>query len=317
MSDMKENQPHCGYVAIIGRPNVGKSTLLNHLIQQKISITSKKPQTTRHQILGIRTVGHQQIIYIDTPGLHQDAHRALNRYMNRAATSVIFDMNLILFVVDGLHWTPDDEWALKKITHAECPVILVVNKVDKIAEKEALLPYLQTLNQKREFAVTIPLCAKSKEDAHRLEAIITHYLPEGPFIFPEDQMTDKSQRFLAAEIIREKLMRHLGQELPYDIAVEIEEFKEDARSLGSTKSIENKNKKKKKTLFRISAVIYVQRPGQKKIVIGDGGAQLKEIGQKARLDMEKLFEHRIFLTLWVKVKRGWADNERSLKSLGF
>ncbi len=286
-------QTYCGYIAIIGRPNVGKSTLLNHLIQQKISITSRKPQTTRHQILGIRTLKQFQMIYVDTPGLHQHTPRALNRAMNRAASRALHDVDLILFMSDGLHWTTDDEWALKKVIRAKAPALLIVNKVDKLAEKSSLLPHLNTLSQKHAFSEVIPLSAKSSEDVARLENIIATYLPEAEFIFPEDQITDRSELFLAAEIIREKLMRHLGQELPYDTAVDIEEYK-----------IEKTSRKK---LLRISAVIYVNKAGQKKIVIGEGGERLKIIGQKSRLDMEKLFGHKIFLTLWVKVKSGWAD----------
>jgi GTP-binding protein Era len=293
----------CGYIAIIGRPNVGKSTLLNHLIQQKISITSKKPQTTRQRILGIKTSAHQQMIYVDTPGLHQNAHRALNRYMNRAATSSVFDVDLILFLVDGLHWTSDDEWALKKIEHVKAPVILVVNKIDKISDKTSLLPHLEILNKKRKFIEVVPLIAKSNQDAEMLEEIITHYLPEKEFAFDADQITDRTERFMAAEIIREKLMRHLGQELPYDLTVEIEEYKVEQQVTRS--------------LLRISAVIYVEKPGQKIIVIGEKGERLKMVGEKARLDMEKLFGEKVFLQLWVKVKRGWSDSERSLQSLGF
>ncbi len=300
---MNKVKKRCGHIAIIGRPNVGKSTLLNHLIQQKISITSKKPQTTRQRILGIKTVDHQQMIYVDTPGIHQDAPRALNRYMNRTASSAVFDVDLILFVVDGLQWWPDDEWTLKKITHATAPVILVVNKIDKISDKTSLLPHLETLSQKYKFAEVVPLIAKSNQDAEMLEKIIMNYLPKGEFVFDEDQLTDRSEKFLAAEIIREKLMRHLGQELPYDLTVEIEEYKVEQQAT--------------RLLLRISAVIYVEKPGQKIIVIGEKGERLKTVGEKARLDMEKLFGNKVFLRLWVKVKKGWSDDERSLQSLGF
>lgn len=301
---MNQSKKQCGYIAIIGRPNVGKSTLLNHLIQQKISITSKKPQTTRHRILGIKTSEYQQMIYVDTPGLHQNAHRMLNRYMNRAAVGAVFDVNLILFVVDGLHWLPDDEWALKKIEHVTAPVILIVNKVDKIPEKSQLLPHLEMLSKKRVFIEIMPMSAKSNQDVEALEKIIKNYLPENKFIFSPDQLTDRSERFLAAEIIREKLMRHLGQELPYDLTVEIEEYKE-------------KKNKNGKTVLHISAIIYVEKSGQKMIVIGESGERLKLVGEKARIDMEKLFGDKVFLKLWVKVKRGWSDDERSLQSFGF
>jgi GTP-binding protein Era len=300
---MSKVKKRCGHIAIIGRPNVGKSTLLNHLIQQKISITSKKPQTTRQRILGIKTVGRDQMIYVDTPGIHQAAPRALNRYMNRAATSAVFDVDLILFVVDGLHWMPDDEWVLKKIEHATVPVMLVVNKIDKISDKTSLLPHLETLSKKYKFAEVVPLIAKSNQDAQMLEKIIMSYLPQGEFIFDEDQLTDRSERFLAAEIIREKLMRQLGQELPYDLTVAIEEYKAEQQAT--------------RILLHISAVIYVEKQGQKIIVIGEKGAGLKAVGEKARLDMEKLFGNKVFLKLWVKVKRGWADDERGLQGLGF
>jgi GTPase len=300
---MKQNKTRCGYVAIIGRPNVGKSTLLNHLIGQKLSITSRKPQTTRHRILGIKTTVHQQIIYVDTPGLHQAAGRALNRYMNRAAGSAIHDVDVVLFVVEAMRWTDDDEWVLKKIQHVEAPIILVVNKIDKIADKSRLLPILEQLSAKRAFASVVPICAKVATDVGVLEHEIEKYLPENAFVYPPDQFTDRSERFLAAEIIREKLMRGLGQELPYDLTVEIEQFKLE--------------KTPKKSVLHISAVIYVEKAGQKAIVIGEHGERLKAIGTKSRLDMEKLFQQKVFLQLWVKVKSGWADDEKSLRNLGF
>ncbi len=290
---------HCGQVAIVGRPNVGKSTLLNNLIGQKLSITSRKPQTTRHRILGIKTTEAAQIIYVDTPGLHQDIRNALNRQMNRTANSVIFDVSVILFVVEGVYWNEDDDWILKKVERATAPVILVVNKVDKIADKALLLPHLQKLAEKAQFAQIIPMCARKESDIQKLEKIIIEYLPEGVAQFPADQITDLSERFFAAEIIREKIMRYLGQELPYATTVEIEEFKED------------------KGLLRIAAVIYVDKPGQKAIVIGAQGERLKQIGKEARLDMQQLFSAKIFLQLWVKVKQGWADDEKSLRSLGY
>jgi GTPase len=290
---------HCGFVSILGRPNVGKSTLLNHLVGQKLSITSRKPQTTRHRLLGIKTMDDAQIIYVDTPGLHQPSGHALNRYMVRAATSAIADVNLILFVVESLRWTEDDEWALKKIERAQCPVILIVNKVDKIADKKRLLPFLETLNQKRNFADVMPLSAKKADDMRALQEVIINYLPEGIALFPEEQISDRSERFFAAEIIREKLMRSLGQEVPYALTVEIEEFKLE------------------KELLRIAAIIYVDKPGQKSIVVGTKGEVLKKVGQGARLDMQKMFGHKIFLQLWVKVKSGWSDDEKSLQSLGY
>lgn len=296
---MVENESRCGYVAIIGRPNVGKSTLLNAILGQKISITSRRPQTTRHRILGIQTIGHSQAVYVDTPGLHLGGKRAMNRYMNRTASSVLGEVDVVVFVVEGLRWTNEDEHVLTLLTAVKVPVILVVNKVDQIADKKALLPHLQVLAAKRDFAAVIPLSAKSKDNVAALEQVVLERLPVSEPFFPEDQITDKSERFLAAELIREKLTRRLGEELPYALTVEIQEFKDEDG------------------LLRISATIWVERPGQKKIVIGKGGTVLKEVGQKARLDMEKLFGHKVFLQLWVKVKEGWADDERALRSLGY
>lgn len=296
---MVENESRCGYVAIVGRPNVGKSTLLNAILGQKISITSRRPQTTRHRILGIQTIGHSQAVYVDTPGLHLGGKRAMNRYMNRTAASVLGEVDVVVFVVEGLRWTNEDEHVLKLLTAVKVPVILVVNKVDQIVDKKALLPHLQVLAAKRDFAAVIPLSAKSKDNVAALEQNVLERLPVSEPFFPEDQITDKSERFLAAELIREKLTRRLGEELPYALTVEIQEFKDE------------------NGLLRISATIWVERPGQKKIVIGKGGTVLKEVGQKARLDMEKLFGHKVFLQLWVKVKEGWADDERALRSLGY
>ncbi|MDF3054423.1 MAG: GTPase Era [Gammaproteobacteria bacterium] len=280
-----------GHVAIIGRPNVGKSTLLNHLIGQKLCITSEKPQTTRHTILGVKTTDDFQIIYVDTPGIHKKTPRLLNRHMNRAATGVIFDVDLILFVVDSLEWTEDDDLVCKKLTNVTCPVILVVNKVDKIPQKSLLFPHLTSLSEKFNFEKIIPLCARKETDIKMLEKILVALIPKASQIFPSDQLTDRSERFFAAEIIREKLMRQLGQELPYATTVEIENFKDD------------------NGLLRISAVIYVDKEGQKRIVIGEKGERLKKIGTHARLDMEKMFDEKVFLQLWVKVKSGWADEE--------
>lgn len=296
---MINSESRCGYVAIIGRPNVGKSTLLNAILGQKISITSRRPQTTRHRILGIKTIGDSQAVYVDTPGLHLGGKRAMNRYMNRAAASVLDEVDVVVFVVEGLRWTDEDEHALRLLAPIKVPVILVVNKVDQISDKKALLPHLQALATKRDFAAVIPLSAKNRDNVAALEQTVLDRLPVSEPFFPEDQITDKSERFLAAELIREKLTRRLGEELPYALTVEIQGFKDEGG------------------LLRISATIWVERPGQKKIVIGKGGTVLKDVGQKARLDMEKLFGHKVFLQLWVKVKEGWADDERALRSLGY
>ncbi|WP_297924586.1 GTPase Era [uncultured Agitococcus sp.] len=289
----------CGFVAIVGRPNVGKSTLLNHLLGQKLSITSRKPQTTRHKIVGIVTENNVQAIYVDTPGMHKREPRAINRLMNQAAQSALKDVDLILFVVDGLKWTPDDELVLEKLAKVDTPVILVLNKVDTVTDKAALLPHLEILNQKRHFSEVIPLSALRGHNLSTLHDIVGRYLPYAPPMYAEDQITDRSQRFLAAEMIREKIMRQMGDEVPYDLMVQIDQFKIEGR------------------LYRIDATILVERDGQKAIVIGEGGQKLKTIGQAARLDMEKLFDSKVMLTLWVKVKGGWSDDERALKSLGY
>lgn len=289
----------CGFVAIVGRPNVGKSTLLNHLLGQKLSITSRKPQTTRHKIVGIVTENNVQAIYVDTPGMHKREPRAINRLMNQAAQSALKDVDLILFVVDGLKWTPDDDLVLEKLAKVDTPVILIVNKVDTLTDKAVLLPYLESLNQKRHFSEVIPLSALRGHNLASLHDIVGRYLPYAPPMYGEDQITDRSQRFLASEMIREKIMRQMGDEVPYDLMVQIDQFKIEGR------------------LYRIDATILVERDGQKAIVIGEGGQKLKTIGKAARLDMEKLFDSKVMLTLWVKVKGGWSDDERALKSLGY
>ena len=289
----------CGYVAIVGRPNVGKSTLLNHLLGQKISITSRKPQTTRHQVLGIKTEDNHQIIFVDTPGLHKDAGKAINRYMNRAASAAIRDVDLVVFVVDRTAWTEEDSIVLEQIEQSGLPTMLVVNKIDLLADKTELLPHLQSLAAKAEFSAILPVSALRQHNVDALEAQILTLLPESGHFFPEDQITDRSQRFLAAEIVREKIMRQLGDELPYSIAVEIEEFAQEGQVL------------------HISAVIFVERTGQKRILIGDKGSRLRSIGMDARRDMEGLFDSKVMLRLWVKVKSGWSDDERALRSLGY
>tara|TARA_R110002110_G_scaffold406421_1_gene626339 strand:- start:151434 stop:152330 length:897 start_codon:yes stop_codon:yes gene_type:complete len=293
------DQQRCGYVAIVGRPNVGKSTLLNHILGQKISITSRKPQTTRHQVLGIKTEHNHQIIFVDTPGLHKEGVKAINRYMNRAASSAIRDVDLVVFVVDRTAWTDEDEMVLEQIIQAARPVLLVINKVDLLADKSALLPHLETLSQKADFVAVLPVSALQKHNIEALEREIVKRLPQSTYFFPEEQITDRSQRFLAAEIVREKIMRQLGEELPYAITVEIEEFASD------------------EDILHISAVIFVERKGQKKILIGEKGARLRSIGTDARRDMELLFDSKVMLRLWVKVKTGWSDDERALRSLGY
>jgi GTPase len=289
----------CGYVAIVGRPNVGKSTLLNHILGQKLSITSRKPQTTRHRILGIVTRGKTQTVYVDTPGIHGEERKAINRYMNRAASAALKDVDLVLFVVDGLKWSPDDDLVMSKVKASALPVMLVINKVDEVTDKEALLPRITELTQQHGFVEVVPVSALRGHNVDRLQELVAARLPLSPPFFPEDQITDRSSRFLAAEIVREKVMRQLGDEVPYEITVEIEEFKQEGK------------------LKRISALILVERDGQKAIVIGDGGQRLKRIGMDARIDMEKMFGGKVMLSLWVKVKGGWSDDERALKSLGY
>jgi GTP-binding protein Era len=289
----------CGYVAIVGRPNVGKSTLLNHLLGQKISITSRKPQTTRHRVIGIKTEADHQIIFVDTPGLHKDAEKAINRYMNRTASAAIRDVDLVVFVVDRTAWTEEDAMVLEQIRQGGLPCLLVVNKVDLLEDKASLLPHLQMLAAKAEFAAILPVSALRRHNVAELEREILKFLPVSGHFFPEDQITDRSQRFLASEIVREKIMRQLGEEIPYAITVEIEEFALDG------------------DVLHISALIFVERKGQKKILVGEGGARLRSIGTDARRDMELLFDSKVMLRLWVKVKSGWSDDERALRSLGY
>jgi len=296
---MTEETFKCGYIAIIGRPNVGKSTLLNHILGLKLSITSRKPQTTRHQIMGVKTVDKGQFIFVDTPGIHSGGNRAINRYMNRAASSVIHDVDVILFIVQSLKWTDEDQLVLNKLEQVDAPVILLVNKVDQVADKDKLLPFISEISEKYKFENVVPISAQRGDNLDQLEAHLLGLLPENPPFFQNDEFTDRSTRFLAAEIIREKLVRELGNELPYQTTVEIERYKDEEK------------------LTRIHALILVETKGQKIIVIGDKGARLKSIGTKARKDIEELIGRKVFLQLWVKVKSGWSDSETSLKSLGY
>lgn len=297
---MSEEQTYCGFVAIVGRPNVGKSTLLNELLGQKVSITSRKPQTTRHRIMGIHTEGPYQAIYVDTPGLHIEEKRAINRLMNRAASSSIGDVELIIFVVEGTHWTDDDEMVVGKLRDQKRPVLLAINKIDNVTDKTKLLPHIQFLSEKMNFLDVVPLSAEKGINVDTIASIVRKHLPVAEHHFPEDYITDRSQRFMAAEIIREKLMRFLGEELPYSVTVEIERFVTNDRGG-----------------YDINGLILVERDGQKKMVIGNKGAKIKTIGIEARQDMEAMFDAKVHLELWVKVKSGWADDERALRSLGY
>lgn len=294
-----EPMKYCGYVAIVGRPNVGKSTLLNHLLGQKISITSRKPQTTRHNTLGIKTEGDTQLIFVDTPGLHTNQQKAINRYMNRAAESAIRDVDVVVFVVDRNIWTEADERVAEEVIKSNSPIIIAINKLDRLESKSELLPHLQILAKRLPNAKLIPISALLGQQLELLEKAIKLHIPEAVHYFPEDQITDRSQRFLAAELVGEKITRQLGAEVPYEVTVEIESFKYEGK------------------ICHINALILVERDGQKKIIIGEKGARLKKIGQEARLDMERLLETKVMLSLWVKVRRGWSDDDRALRSLGY
>jgi len=299
-ASIPENQ-HCGFVAIVGRPNVGKYTLLNNILGQKISITSRKPQTTRHRIMGVDTEGDYQAIYVDTPGLHIEEKRAINRLMNRAANSSLSDVNLVLFLVDGTHWTEDDEMVLTKLQKANFPVILCVNKVDNVKDRNDVMLHMQAMSERMNFVDVVPISAKLGKNVDVLRKHVREHLPKAVHHFPEEYVTDRSQRFMASEIIREKLMRFTGEELPYSVTVEIERFDYNPDTDG----------------FHINALILVERIGQKKMVIGKNGEKIKTIGREARLDMEELFGRKVYLETWVKVKSGWADDERALRSLGY
>lgn len=290
---------YCGFAAIVGRPNVGKSTLLNQILGKKLSITSNKPQTTRHQILGIKTQGATQVVYVDTPGLHQNGTRAINRYMNRSVVQAMHDVDVVVFVIDCRHWTAEDDLVLSKLEHVTVPIILVINKIDLLEDRKTLLPLIEKLSERKKFAAIIPLAAIKGDNVLALEQEINKFMPECVHYYADDEYTDRPVKFLVAEIVREKLMRSLGDEVPYSISVVIEKFVEGDK------------------LVEIAALIYVERDGQKAIVIGKKGDMLKKIGKEARLDMEKLLDKKVFLQLWVKVKSGWADNDKWLQSLGY
>jgi GTP-binding protein Era len=288
----------CGVIAVVGRPNVGKSTLVNALVGAKVSIVSSKPQTTRHRILGVRTEDDAQFIFADTPGFQTQYRNALNQAMNRAVTQALAEVDVVLWLVEAMKFTPADARVLPLLPRDK-PVILVVNKVDTVADKTALLPYLQSVSGQFDFAEIVPLCAEREKDVQRLPAILKPYLPEGEPWFAEDDVTDRSSRFLAAEIVREKVFRLTGDEIPYAVAVTVESFEEDGE------------------MFRIGAVIWVERDTHKPIVLGKGGEHIKRIASEARQDMEKLFGRKVFLNLWVKVKGGWADDARLIKQFGY
>lgn len=287
-----------GFVALVGRPNVGKSTLLNAMLGQKISIVTSRPQTTRHRVLGISESPEGQIAFVDTPGMHQGHKRALNRAMNRAAGAALGDADLAVFLVEALKWTDEDDMALQRVVRAERPVIAVINKVDRVHPRERLLPYIARLAERASFVTVVPISALRADNLEPLRRAILDALPIGERLYPQGQVTDRSEKFRIAELIREKLTLELVEELPYGIAVELESYAEtdDGR-------------------VEVGAVIWVDREGQKPIVIGAGGERLKRIGRAARLELNHLFERRYHLTLWVKVRENWADDARALKVL--
>ena len=299
MDNEIDNNYRSGYITIIGRPNVGKSTLLNRVLGVHLSITSKKPQTTRHRLLGIKTTASYQAVYVDTPGVQQGYKGAMNRFMNKEATMMLDGVDVVVFMVSALKWTEEDEYVLNLLNNSSIPVILAVNKIDQIADKKRLLPHIEELSLKAKFAEIIPLSASNGKNIDKLETSIVSQLNLSPAYYDEEQLTDKSDRFLAAELIREQLMRLLGQELPYASAVEIEAFEESAK------------------IIKIAALIWVERDNQKSIIIGVKGQQLKEIGTNARRAMQNMFKKKVLVKIWVKVKAGWSNDERALRSLGY
>jgi len=292
---MKNNPTHCGFVALVGRPNVGKSTLLNALLAQKISIISHKPQTTRDQILGIKTTDSLQVIYVDTPGIHMGEDKALNLYMNKLANTSMSDVDVIIFMVDATRFNAEDAQVLNLLAREKKPVILAINKIDMLADTNLVLPLIQKLSLKRDFVDIVPISAKKIDNIAALEEVIAAHMPAGPFLYPKDQTTDKSEKFQISELIREKVIFQTEQEIPYSTYVEIEEIKTSEK------------------LVEINTIIWVERDGQKSILIGKNGERVKKIGTQARLEIEKLLGRKVFLRLWVKVKDNWTDNEKAFK----
>ncbi|MEE4384336.1 MAG: GTPase Era [Pseudomonadales bacterium] len=297
MSDVAPTR--CGYVALVGRPNVGKSTLLNRLVGEKLAITADRPQTTRHALLGIRTEGADQILYVDTPGLHAGERRALNRAMNRSARAAVADVDVVCMVVEAGRWTDGDDLVLELVRRARGAKLLVVNKADRVRPREALLPYLEACAGRAAWDELVPISALKGHNLDRLEACIRARLPEAPHLFEADELTDRSERFLVAELVREKLFRRLGDEVPHQLTVEIERWEDTPRG----------------TL--IHAAVLVEREGQKVIVLGRGGERIREVGIEARRDIERLLDRHVRLELWVKVRGGWSDDARMLRRLGY
>src|SRR6476469_3654396 len=307
MTDLPSH--HAGHVAVIGRPNVGKSTLVNALVGFKISITSSRPQTTRHRLLGIATFPHGQLLLVDTPGLHREQKRAMNRWMNRAARGALEGVDAAVLVIEAGRWDDEDTLAYDALKEAGVPVVLAVNQVDRIKDKTALLPFLAKVAGERDFAAVHPISALKRKGLEALVDDLLKLVPEQEALYGEDEITDKSQRFLAGELVREQLMRQLGAELPYATTVEIESFVEEPLRNPSAGGVGH--------LLRIGAVIWVERDGQKAIVIGKGGVRLREIGTRAREQMERLFGSKVFLETWVRVREGWSDDEAALRTLGY
>jgi GTP-binding protein Era len=299
-SVVSENH-RCGFAAIVGRPNVGKSTLLNALLKRKVSIVSPKPQTTRHRILGILTDDEAQIVFVDTPGIHITERRMMNKYMNRSALASLADADINLMLVEALKWSDEDQHVLERIKQSGRPIILLVSKVDKVNPKERLMPFLAEITRKADFVEVVPVSSTKHINLEHLPALIAKHLPLGPQHFPEEQVTDRSDKFQTAEIIREKLIWRLRDELPYGLTVELERFEFDDES----------------GKLIINAVIWVERTGQKAIVIGDKGEGLKNVGRAARLELQKLLNTPIHLELWVKVKENWSDSAAALRQFGY
>ena len=298
MTDQKDSHFRCGYIAIVGRPNVGKSTLMNELIGAKVSITSRKAQTTRHRIMGIQTDDDAQFVYVDTPGFQTRYNNALNKNLNRTVKDTLSTADVIVFVVDAGVYGPADQQVLDLIPES-VPAILVINKTDKVKEKAELIPFAEKIAALRDFAAIVPVSARQRFQLNRLEEEIRHLLPENPPFFSPDDVTDRSERFMAVEIIREKIFRYTGDELPYTSTVVIEQFE------------------RKEKICRVFAAVLVERDAHKAMIIGHKGEKLKEISTEARLDMEKMFGVPVYLEIWVKVKSGWADNEAGLRAYGY
>lgn len=288
-----------GYIGLLGRPNVGKSTLLNQLVGTKLSITSARPQTTRHRLLGIKTTVDAQLIYVDTPGLHAAAGRQINRYMNRVTRHSVEIADCVVMVITADGWRAEDDTVLALVKQLTQPVVLAVNKIDRCKDRRELLPLIQAVAEKMQFAEIVPISAKAGDNVAELEAALVKYLPERPALYPEDQLTDRSQRFMAGEFVREQIFRGYGQEIPYAASVEIERFAELKHAL------------------MIEALVWVEREGHKAILIGKGGARLKQSGERARLAMERFYGLKVHLKIWVKVRKGWSNDQRALRRLGY